>query len=174
MITPASFCTSDPIFLLLFNIMPLAPKYQIRKIINKSGSEVTITNTEGNTNPYDVSNTTGIKVSINNTNIVGQNANVKLAPIKKLPRYLSLNLVGILNIFPVFLQLNKPIINKPTSISNGPIAFLRIGNICVKVLCISFPSNQITKPIIEKTTILPKTNRNMCNQGTFSTNDLFP
>ena len=86
MITPASFCTSDPIFLLLFNIMPLAPKYQIRKIINKSGSEVPIPNTEGNTNPYDVSNTTGIKVSINNTNIVGQNANVKLAPIKKLPR----------------------------------------------------------------------------------------
>src|SRR5699024_2709623 len=103
--TPAIFWVTAPIFLLLFNIAPLAPKYQIKKITIKSGRDVPIPNTDGRTTPYEVINTIGINVNRNKTNIVGQNANVKLTPIKKLPKYLSLKtFVGKLKIRHAFFH----------------------------------------------------------------------
>src|SRR5690625_1477329 len=81
----------EPNFRLRFNIAPLAPKYQINKITIKRGRDVPIPKTAGRTAPYEVTTTTGINVIINKTNIVGQKARVKLTPIKKLPKYVSLN-----------------------------------------------------------------------------------
>lgn len=84
--TPANFWVIAPTFLLLFNIAPLAPKYQIKKITINSGRDVPIPKIAGRIDPYDVASTTGINVNRNSINIVGQKANVKLTPIKKLPK----------------------------------------------------------------------------------------
>src|SRR5699024_12130255 len=96
---PYIYKVIPPIFLLIINIQPLTQKNQIKKITIKSGRDVPIPNTAGRTTPYEVINTIGIKVNRNNTNIVGQNANVKLTPTKKLPKYLFLKtFVGKLKI----------------------------------------------------------------------------
>src|SRR5699024_12538226 len=116
----------------------------------KSGRDVPIPNTAGRTTPYEVINTIGIKVNRNNTNIVGQNANVKLTPTKKLPKYLFLKtFVGKLKIRHVLFHANNPIINNPMMISNGPINFLILGMSCGSERYTPFPTSQVTVPDAE-------------------------
>lgn len=50
-----------------------------------NGSDVPKPNTDGRIKPLGVSKTTGINVSLNSTNIVGQKANVKITPSKSYP-----------------------------------------------------------------------------------------
>ena len=74
-----------PNFLPFFINTPLPPRYQIMKMTINSGKAVPRANTDGRINPYGLDNTTGIKVTKNRINIVGQKAREKVSPSIKEP-----------------------------------------------------------------------------------------
>jgi len=59
-----------------------------------SGTEVATPKIAGSTKPYEVDATVGISHTKKSTNIVGQKAREKLAPISREPIFPSFNTVG--------------------------------------------------------------------------------
>ena len=93
-----------------------------------SGIEVATPNTLGRIRPYGVLATIGINHPKKSTNMVGQKAMAKLAPMRKEP------------IFPAFttggnredrryknFNLNRPISTRPVISMIGPIAWRKMG-----------------------------------------------
>ncbi len=110
----------------------------------------------GRIKPYGPASTTGIKVTKNRTNIVGQNASEKLSPNIK-----EANELSCLYSFESFNKLNDPFnliipnINKPTKFNKGPIIFRSQGKYKGRSCSNPLPSIHTKTPNNEKATTFP-------------------
>lgn len=131
---PAAFWTYLPACFPFLIKAPLNPKYQ-RMIMKKiTGTEVPTAKMPGNSTPYDVEKTRGMRVAKNNTNIVGQKANENPNPMKNEPIFPFNHLSGTLNNLTFQYILKRPNKYKPTRMRIGPTSLLNHGKYNVSVL----------------------------------------
>lgn len=100
---PAILWTMVPNFLPFFIKTPPPPKYQMIKITINSGNAVPRANMDGRINPYELDSTTGIKVTKNRINMVGQKAKEKLKT-----QHEGSKTVSLLVFLRLFKQFNSP------------------------------------------------------------------
>ena len=124
--------------------------------IIKSGIDVAIPNNDGSIKPEGEEMATGIRVTKNKINIVGQKATEKLIPIQSDPHFPSLNVTGIqLDSLLMKRNLKKPNKNKPIKIIMGPITFRNAEKKIVLLDLKSFPIHQNNRPSKENAMTFP-------------------
>ena len=94
-IIPATICITLPIFILVFIIKRFVSNKWISVSIKINGNEVATPKIAGKIKPYEVVTTVGMSQTKKSTNIVGQKAMAKQAPIINEPSFPSFNTSGI-------------------------------------------------------------------------------
>lgn len=129
--------------------------------IIRSGIDVAIPNNAGRINPEGEEIATGIKVTKNKINIVGQKATEKLIPIQSEPQLPCLELIGIqLDSLLRKRSLKKPNKNNPIKIIMGPIIFRNPEKKIVLFDLKSFPIHQNKRPSKENAITFPAMKKN--------------